>query len=622
MHGAARPPGPPRTEARKWPRFADLGPLDLKWRPVLLTRVWAIILAFLATACLAGMFLLSGSSGGGFSDADRAAVRAVTEAGVAALEAQLQASPVQQADGLRQDARLKEVLAAKPDPDDPDAYEADLYDTLGEVAEEARNRMRSNMTVAIVDKAGTIKAASGAAAKEIGELVSSTAFQNAPADEGMLFSITLADQLHVARLVKPDTQGRRLVAVEPLETGADSLLRRVIGSSTPAALIRKGEMLGDMIGNQPVSNELLALAKAHHRDAPNEGASAVFPLGEGINGRIGALGRVPGPAGAGDGGAMLVVISANSAAAGQQDLAQAISSAREKGAMDDLNWGLLIGLFVVTAGLAFYLPGLEGLIPIQRMTGEFQAIAQGSQHAIFHDRYSGSAGDLARAAAGAHEALRQAYLAELEIDEEEAEDAPATGPRSRSRTTRSARRLTRSQRRVEERSRPHRTVANRDEGSGVRKNPTPAPAPEPTPAPAPTPVLAPPPEPTPAPAPLPTPAPEPTPAPTPIVATPRPEPTPSPAAVPPFSAPAPVAAAPAAGEPGRDEYYRGVFEEFLRVKTQCGEPTDKLTYEKFGQKLARNTSDIKKKRSDVTDVKFTVYVKEGKAALKAKIIKG
>jgi hypothetical protein len=64
-----------------------------------------------------------------------------------------------------------------------------------------------------------------------------------------------------------------------------------------------------------------------------------------------------------------------------------------------------------------------------------------------------------------------------------------------------------------------------------------------------------------------------------------------------------------------------VYDEFLRVKTQCGEPTDKLSFEKFAQKLAKNTSDIKKKKPGVADVKFTVYVKDGKAALKAKIVK-
>ncbi|MCH9685664.1 MAG: hypothetical protein K0V04_29805, partial [Deltaproteobacteria bacterium] len=505
------------------------------------------------------------------------------------------------------------------------------YDALGEIAEEARNRTESNMTVAVVDKTGALLAASGAAAKDLSELVSSSAFQEAPANEGVISSITLADQLHVARLVKPDAQGRRLVAVEPLETGADSLLRRVIGSGTPAALIRKGEMLGDIIGDQPVGNELLALAKANHRDVPNEGASTVFTVGEGINSRIGALGRVPGPGGQGDGGAMLAVISTSTAAAGHRELDQALSQAREQGATDELNWALLIGLFVVTAGLAFFLPGLEGLTPMRRMTREFQAIAQGTQHSIFHDRYSGAAADLARSAAAAHEALRQAYLAELEIDEEE-EEQSSTGARSRPRATTRSRRLTRSQRRVEEGgkrsgSRPHRTVANRDEGSGVRKTPAPLqisePGPKPgrTPTPAPAPKLAPAPEPTPAPVAAPVPAPPapaaPTPASPPVVAPPEPKPAPTPKPTPAFTAPA---APDSRGS--SDEYYRGVFEEFLRVKTQCGEPTDKLTYEKFAAKLARNAGDIKKKRSDVADVQFTVYVKEGKAALKAKIIKG
>ena len=124
-----------------------------------LTRAWAIILAFLATACLAGMFLLSGSSGGGFTEADRAAVRAVTEAGVAALEAQLQASPVQQIAGLPQDARLKDLLVAEPSKDDPDALEADLYDALGEASEELRVRTSSNMTVAVITMAGTVTGA-------------------------------------------------------------------------------------------------------------------------------------------------------------------------------------------------------------------------------------------------------------------------------------------------------------------------------------------------------------------------------------------------------------------------------------------------------------------------------
>lgn len=599
-----------------------------------LTRAWAIILAFLATACLAGMFLLSGSSGGGFTDTDRAAVRAITEAGVAALEAQLQASPVQHIASLPQDARLKDLLVADPNKDDPDALEADLYDALGEVVEETRVRSSSNMTVAIVAADGKVMAASGAAEKEIPELVASTPYREAPADIDTLFSITLADGLYVAKVLHPNAKGRRIVAVESLETGAGSLLRRVLGAETPAALVRKGEMLGDIIGNQPVSEVLLALAKEHHRDAPGAGASTVFTVGSGMDARIGALGRIPGPAGQGDGGAMLVVISARTAAAGQRDLAQALAHAREAGT--SLPWPLLLIMFLVTAGLAFYLPGLESLNPMRRLGREFNAIAQGTQHSIFHDRYSGSAGEVARAAAAAHEALRQAYLAELEIDEEDADeggeaDDEASDSRSRSRATRGGRRVTRSHRNAGEgsRSRPHRSVGNREE-SGVRAVPH-----EPTPPPQ-SPVQAParsaaaPARTTPAPSPA-VPA-RSTPAPSPPVASARPTPAPSPVVAPARPAAAPrstpqraqpaVAPAPAPSDDDSQEaYYHSVYEEFLRVKTQCGEPIDKLTYEKFVQKLERNAADIRKKKPDVEDVQFSVYVKDGKAALKAKIVK-
>jgi hypothetical protein len=593
-----------------------------------LTRAWAIILAFLATACLAGMFLLSGSSGGGFTDADRAAVRAVTEAGVAALEAQLQASPVQQVASMPQDARLKDLLVAEPDKDDPDALEADIYEALGEVAEEARVRTGSNMTVAAIAADGKVMGASGVAEKEIPELVTAGPYQEAPADADSLFSITLSDRLYVAKVTQPNAKGRRLVGIESLETGAGSLLRRVLGAETPAALVHKGAMLGDIIGDQPVSEELLRLAKEHHRDAPNVGASTVFTVGDGMDARIGALGRIPGPAGQGDGGAMLVVISAHTAAAGHRDLAQALTYARESGA--SLPWLLLVGLFVVTAGLAFYLPGLEGLNPMRRLGREFNAIAQGTQHSIFHDRYGGSAGEVARAAAAAHEALRQAYLAELEIDEVEGDEADAEDPASDSRSrarTRGNRRVTRSHRSLSEgRSRAHRTVGrdSSEEVASVPRDPTPPPQ-QPVPAratPAPSPAASAPAVARPTPAPSPAVA-RPTPAPSPAVA--RPTPAPSPAFAPPrpaaASRPAPAPApAPSVADP-HEAYYRRVFDEFVRVKTQCGEPTDKLTFDKFVQKLQKNAADIKKKKPEIEDVQFSVYVKDGKAALKAKTIK-
>jgi hypothetical protein len=74
--------------------------------------------------------------------------------------------------------------------------------------------------------------------------------------------------------------------------------------------------------------------------------------------------------------------------------------------------------------------------------------------------------------------------------------------------------------------------------------------------------------------------------------------------------------------PARDEGdFAEIFEEFVQVKQACGEPTDNLTYERFAAKLRKNERDLKAKRPDIKRVQFTVYVKDGKAALKAKVIK-
>src|SRR5262249_37256772 len=68
------------------------------------------------------------------------------------------------------------------------------------------------------------------------------------------------------------------------------------------------------------------------------------------------------------------------------------------------------------------------------------------------------------------------------------------------------------------------------------------------------------------------------------------------------------------------EDWRRVYDEFLGVKRQCGESRESLTFEKFKGTLQRN-KDALVSRHNCTRVKFTVYVKDGKAALKASPVK-
>ena len=74
--------------------------------------------------------------------------------------------------------------------------------------------------------------------------------------------------------------------------------------------------------------------------------------------------------------------------------------------------------------------------------------------------------------------------------------------------------------------------------------------------------------------------------------------------------------APAATQTQYDPYFKEVYDQFIAMKSACGEPTSGLSYEKFADKLVRNREELRAK-TGAAEVKFTVYVKDGKAALKA-----
>jgi hypothetical protein len=69
-----------------------------------------------------------------------------------------------------------------------------------------------------------------------------------------------------------------------------------------------------------------------------------------------------------------------------------------------------------------------------------------------------------------------------------------------------------------------------------------------------------------------------------------------------------------------DPYFKSVYDQFVSVKQSCNEPTSGLTYQKFSEKLIKNRDDLMAK-TGCKEVRFTVYVKDGKAALKATPVK-
>ncbi|MBW2264436.1 MAG: hypothetical protein JRG91_20920 [Deltaproteobacteria bacterium] len=66
--------------------------------------------------------------------------------------------------------------------------------------------------------------------------------------------------------------------------------------------------------------------------------------------------------------------------------------------------------------------------------------------------------------------------------------------------------------------------------------------------------------------------------------------------------------------------YKAIYKDFFDLKTACGESTDGLTFERFRATLKKQEDAIME-RTKCSRVDFRVYVKEGKAALKATPVK-
>lgn len=78
--------------------------------------------------------------------------------------------------------------------------------------------------------------------------------------------------------------------------------------------------------------------------------------------------------------------------------------------------------------------------------------------------------------------------------------------------------------------------------------------------------------------------------------------------------------APAGAGNEEERHFQEVFRDFVSTREKCREPADGLTFDKFKAKLLKNKEQLVTKYQCRT-VRFQVYVKDGKAALKATPVK-
>ena len=69
------------------------------------------------------------------------------------------------------------------------------------------------------------------------------------------------------------------------------------------------------------------------------------------------------------------------------------------------------------------------------------------------------------------------------------------------------------------------------------------------------------------------------------------------------------------------KHFQETYDAFIELRKQCGEPVADLSFQRFEKKLVKNRDGLKSKYG-CQSVRFQVYEKNGKAALKATPIRG
>ncbi len=85
--------------------------------------------------------------------------------------------------------------------------------------------------------------------------------------------------------------------------------------------------------------------------------------------------------------------------------------------------------------------------------------------------------------------------------------------------------------------------------------------------------------------------------------------------------PLPADSIPEPGSEVEELHFREVFQKYLVTRASCGEPTSGVEFERFASKLRTNRDSLIAKFG-CRAVRFTVYVKDGRAALKASPVRG
>ncbi|MEO8213220.1 MAG: MXAN_5187 C-terminal domain-containing protein [Myxococcales bacterium] len=357
------------------------------------------------------------------------------------------------------------------------------------------------------------------------------------------------------------------------ETGAQFADRLKRNLDMDVALLLHGKVVASTI-DAALLSPLPQLVSQHQTEIDDVKRTPAIPLDVGSETYLAVAAAFPGQASQQQG--YYVLIGKKPAKADLQSLLANTSARHLK--WGSFPWISLVGSILAVVAIGLFLQHLEVEAPIARMRAELRTLARGEAVKLNDHRYGGGFGSIARDVNAAVEHYAMSSLSgatAVHASGAVAVDAPAAGS----------------------------AFANNGPGFGMTGPAAAAVSPGfPAPPPA---AFAPPPPAAFAPPLFPQPA--------------RAKAAPT---VPP-AAPAALFDTTSGGvvDPADDDQHvQQVYLQFLATKQQCGESAAGLTLDKFRQRLQENKAALMSKH-DCRTVRFSVYVKDGKASLRATPVK-
>lgn len=326
----------------------------------------------MATLAMAAVLVLSQARRDSIAQSDGPALRAVANAALAALQAEILRSEAQHGRALAKSSKLRKIVGAHA----RSPVRAALPRRFRDLAYQGPLAEHQELSVALVDPWGEVIAEAGLASQALKRLAKNTRRQEK--SKALLQPtpvLTMLDGRPLVFSIHPiEGSDLRLLGVAKLHAHGDGLVRRVLGSSYPAAIFSPEHLvleLAEATTLNALSREITT-SGAHS----TRGMSEATFVGKGVDRRLAVSGLIDSNYLFGKDPLSLVVLSPTNAGYQRHGILEQLSIAWGHFDQGRRGFLLLFALWLTSVGISVVLPRMEWSLPLSRLGAALEELQQ------------------------------------------------------------------------------------------------------------------------------------------------------------------------------------------------------------------------------------------------------